>query len=126
MTRDRRISLEIQHDRPFAAAVGGAVIDEATVLNFDPWAGDYDSDARTMRDLFVTTRKPAKCAICFDTIKAGARIRAQTQISEEQRKAMTFKFCQTCCRAMEREGRDHGRSIEARYAKGIAAAGAHS
>ena len=25
MTRDRRISLEIQHDRPFAAAVGGAV-----------------------------------------------------------------------------------------------------
>ena len=28
MTRDRRISLEIQHDRPFAAAVGGAVSED--------------------------------------------------------------------------------------------------
>lgn len=74
--------------------------DEATALNLDPWEGDRDSDAVTLRDAFVTTRKPALCAICFGLIAVGSRVRSQTQRSEEMRKVMTFKFCDACCRAM--------------------------
>lgn len=73
---------------------------EADALCVDPWEGDRDSDAVTLRDGFVTTRKPASCAICFGSIAVGTRVRSQTQRSEEMRKVMTFKFCDACCRAM--------------------------
>lgn len=88
------------------------------VLAFDPWAGDMDDDSVTLRDTFVTARKPAKCAICFGNVLIGDRVRSQTQRSQEQRKVMTFKFCVECCAAMARECVDDGREIEARYALG--------
>lgn len=75
-------------------------MDEAAVLAYDPWAGDRDSDARTLRDSMVTTRKPSTCAICLEDIPSGSRVRAQTQQSTEMGKVMTFKFCPTCCQAM--------------------------
>jgi hypothetical protein len=94
-----------------------AAIDKM-ILNFDPWAGDMDDDSVTLRDAFVVARKPAKCAICFDNILVGDRVRSQTQRSEQQRKVMTFKFCVNCCAAMARECADDGQSIEERYALG--------
>lgn len=92
--------------------------EEDWALNFDPWAGDMDSDAVTMRDQFVRTRQPADCAICFEAIPVGARVRSQTQRSEEQRKVMTFKFCVTCCELMASSHRDNDERIEDRYALG--------
>ena len=77
-----------------------SVDDERRVLRLDPWDGDRDSDAKTLRDKFVVTRKASSCAICFGGIVAGERVRAQTQQSDAERKVMTFKFCDECCRAM--------------------------
>lgn len=92
--------------------------DEATILRFNPWEGDQDSDAVTLRDVFVTTRKPSRCALCFGDIQKDSRVRAQTQRSAEQRKVMTFKFCDECCRAMV-VCVDWPDVIEARYGLGM-------
>lgn len=75
-------------------------MNDCDVLSYDPWEGDRDSDARTLRDKMVVLRKHAVCCVCFDSIPVGARVRAQTQQSTEQRKVMTFKFCPLCCEAM--------------------------
>lgn len=91
---------------------------EADVLAFDPWSGDMDSDAVTLRDKFVVARKRGTCSLCFGIVSVGERVRAQTQRSEEQRKVMTFRFCSICCRAMERYGDDGGDAIERRYTLG--------
>lgn len=91
---------------------------EAQALGFDPWAGDMDDDSVTLRDAFVKARKPAKCAICFDDIPIGARVRSQTQQSDEQRKVMTFKFCETCCAFMATDDQ----RLESRYALGMSRA----
>ena len=48
----------------------------------------------------IVTRKPSACAICLKAIAVGARVRAQTQVSREQWKAMTFRFCPAYCEAM--------------------------
>ena len=92
---------------------------EAIALCFDPWAGDMDSDAVTLHDVFVVVRMVHRCAICLEEIRPGWRVRAQTQRSAEQRKVMTFRFCPTCCEAMAREDDDDDASIESRYALGM-------
>jgi hypothetical protein len=92
---------------------------EANAIRYDPWAGDRDSDARTMRDAFVTTRTPAKCAICLEDIPVGSRVRSQDQISREMGKAMTFRFCVPCCEAMAIAWEDDGEAIDHRTAIGM-------
>lgn len=94
---------------------------EAAALSYDPWAGDRDSDARTMRDKFIVTRKTATCAICFQGIPVGSRVRAQSQISREMGKAMTFRFCALCCEAMSVAEGDW-KPIEERTALGMSRA----
>ena len=69
----------------------------ADILNFNPW-GDDDSPYRVLDNRMVVTRYPHDCAICFEVIPAGARIRAQREASGG--KAMTFRFCVKCCAAM--------------------------
>lgn len=93
--------------------------EEQRALAFDPWAGDMDNDSVTIRDAFVTTRKPASCAICFGSILVGERVRAQTQRSEEQRKVMTFKFCPACCEGMASDHADYSERMAKRYALGM-------
>lgn len=67
---------------------------EAFVLDYDPW-GERDATYRTLSDKFVVTRKPAECAICFEVIPVGARVRAKSEVDDG--KAKTFKFCPECC-----------------------------
>lgn len=83
-------------------------------LRYNPW-GDDDSDYRVLRNVMAVTRKPSRCAMCFEDIPAGARVRAQSEIFEG--KAMTFRFCPLCCEAMRARvsGRDcDGRQLEER------------
>jgi len=97
-------------------------VSDADILAYDPWEGDRDSDARTLRDKMVVTRKPHVCAICFESIPIGARVRAQTQQSTEERKVMTFRFCEACCAAMA-VAADDWEPINERTALGMRAAG---
>jgi len=94
--------------------------DEKLVLAFDPWAGDMDSDAQTLRDKITITRTAHDCAICLERIPKACRVRAQTQVSRDEGKTMTFYFCGTCCAAMASGAEDDGESIESRYALGMA------
>lgn len=68
--------------------------EERNALEYDPW-GERDATYRTMRDRFVTTRKPSQCAICFEPIPAGSRVRAKTEVDDGH--AATFRFCPECC-----------------------------
>lgn len=68
--------------------------EEATALEYDPW-GERDATYRTVGDKFVTTRKPSACAICFESIAVGSRVRAKSEVDDG--KAATFRFCETCC-----------------------------
>lgn len=97
---------------------------EAAALRFDPWADDMDSDARTLADRFVVTRKASQCAVCLEHIPAGERVRAQRQVSHDEGKAMTFRFCVACCEAMARTRLDGScasfDAMAARFSVGIA------
>ena len=75
--------------------------DDEKALDFNPW-GDDETDTTTFSDRFVVTRKRSPCAICFAPIGPGRRVRAQVQRNNEDRRVMTFRFCETCCRAMVR------------------------
>ena len=68
--------------------------DEACALHYDPW-GERDATYRTLADKFVMTRKPSECAICFESIPVGARVRAKAEVDDG--KAATFRFCVECC-----------------------------
>lgn len=85
-------------------------------LQFHPWHDD--SDYRVMSNKMVVARIKAECAICFDDIKPGQRVRAQSETYDG--KAMTFKFCVKCCNAMVRlgQGRRDIDELEGRYELG--------
>lgn len=70
---------------------------ETEALWFDPW-GERDATYRTLSDKFITTRRPAECAICFSDIPAGSRVRAKTEVDDG--KCATFRFCPECCWCM--------------------------
>jgi hypothetical protein len=70
---------------------------QTLVLGFNPWGCD-DSPYRVLANGMVVTRFTHECAICFEDIPAGTRVRAQREALEGR--AMTFYFCPACCRAM--------------------------
>lgn len=98
-------------------------MNEAQCLAYDPFAGDRDSDARGLRDKFVHTRKPHTCVICWENIPPRSRVRALTEFSREERKAMTFYFCELCCAAMAHVNNDDGKRLEERTRIGMKKAG---
>lgn len=71
-----------------------SVQQEAHACGYDPW-GERDATYRTLSDTFVTTKKPAECAICFESIPVGSRVRSKREVDDG--KAATFKFCAECC-----------------------------
>ena len=92
---------------------------EMDTLAFYPWdGGKGDDDAITLRDKFIVARTHAICALCFGAIRVGERVRAQTQVSREQRAVMTFRFCARCCDAMSVAHTDY-KPIEHRYVLGM-------
>ena len=74
---------------------------EAHACGYDPW-GERDATYRTLSDKFVTTKKPAECAICFESIPVGSRVRSKREVDDG--KAATFKFCTECCWLMAHRG----------------------
>jgi hypothetical protein len=52
------------------------------------------------RDQFVTTKKDHRCFQCTFPIGAGARVRARAEIDRIGHQAVTFYFCQSCCRKL--------------------------
>lgn len=97
---------------------------ERLCLLYNPFQGD-ETDVRVLNDAFVTTRYQQRCQVCLDDIPAGARVRARREINNEDRKAMTFYFCEPCCAAMARCWKDDGRAIEARTGIGMVKARQH-
>lgn len=67
---------------------------EAFALDYDPW-GERDATYRVLSNAFVTTRKPCQCAICFEAVPIGSRVRASREVDDG--KAATFRFCPQCC-----------------------------
>lgn len=96
---------------------------ERLCLQYHPFQGD-ETDVRVLSDQFVSIRWSQKCVICWEDIPRGSRVRARREINNEDRKAMTFYFCEPCCSAMARSWRDEGKSISDRTAIGMRAAGA--
>jgi hypothetical protein len=89
------------------------------VLSYNPWGFD-ESPYRVLRNVMATTRKPHDCAMCFEFIPSGTRVRAQSEVMEG--KAATFHFCPLCCVAMARLRSDDpdGLEIERRMSLGQA------
>ena len=52
------------------------------------------------RDRFVITKKEHICFNCRFPIGAGARVRCRAEIDRIGHQAVTFYFCQNCCREM--------------------------
>lgn len=96
---------------------------ERLCLSYNPFQGD-ETDVTELSDKFVTTRYSHKCQICFEQIAAKSHVRARREVNNEDKKVMTFYFCEECCGAMARSWRDEGRSISERTSIGMRAAGA--
>ena len=86
------------------------------ILGYDPWSDD--SGYRVLDNRMVTTRYQHDCAICFQPIAAGTRVRSQREAYDGR--AMTFRFCPECCNAFAalRHGDPDGLKIEQRRAIG--------
>lgn len=92
---------------------------EEAALLVDPWGdGKGDDYYRVLRNQIVTTRKPAECVLCFESIPVGSRVRAQTEQSNDYG-VKTFKFCPRCVEAMAAYNlRDNFKKLERRYVIG--------
>lgn len=88
-------------------------------LNYDPFAGDRDSNIKLLSDRFVVARYPHQCTICFGAIFKLERHRARTEIDRDDNRAGTFRFCAMCCEAMAKSWKDSGRAIEKRTSIGM-------
>jgi hypothetical protein len=92
---------------------------EEAALRVDPWGdGKGDDRYRVLRNQIVTTRKPAQCVLCFQPIRVGTRVRAQTEQSDDFG-VKTFKFCARCVEAMAAYSIDDDfEKLERRYTIG--------
>ena len=95
---------------------------EDMILAWNLWGMD-DTPYRVMANRMVTTRKPSECAICFEAIPVGSRVRAQSEVYDGQ--AKTFRVCPTCCDAIVLDSVDGDcLHMEARTQVGISKANA--
>lgn len=95
-------------------------------LNFNPFEGDRDCHTKELSDRMVIGRCAHQCQICTGPIIKGERHRALTEVSYDDRKVMTFRFCALCCDAMAKNWTDDGKAILARYSIGYRARKAKS
>jgi hypothetical protein len=70
---------------------------DSVILGYQVWGYD-DTDYRVLRNAMVVTKHSHECAICFDVIPSGSRVRTQTETYDHECK--TFRFCPICCAAM--------------------------
>ena len=93
---------------------------EADCLAYDPFQGD-DVQERMLSDKIVTARKEGPCCICFETIKAGERVRGQAASVDGE--MFSCRCCEACCIAMAQSWADAGEAIEERTAMGMRRSG---
>lgn len=90
---------------------------ESECLATDPFEGDYgDAGDRTLRDKMVTARKGGICHDCAGEIEPGTRVRSRADIFDGE--MMSFRWCETCCRAQALSWEDEGKAWEARISIG--------
>jgi len=71
--------------------------EDPIILRYMLWGFD-ETPYRVLTNKMVTTRSPSTCAICFQGIPKGSRVRAQTEVYDGQVK--TFRLCPACCSAV--------------------------
>lgn len=87
-------------------------------LRFHPFEGDRGTDTVRLSDKLVRAAAPHVCLICAEPIAKGEHHRALTEISRDERKVMTFRFCALCCAAMVKalyDYEDNGEELSQRY-----------
>jgi hypothetical protein len=91
---------------------------DQAILSYNPFQGDRDCNVRGLTDRMVVGRYVHQCQICSGPIAKGERHRAKTEVSYDDRRVMTFRFCALCCAAIAKSWRDDGRALDERYAIG--------
>ncbi len=90
-------------------------MNEAEVLNYNPFEGDFGAPGdKCLKDKIVTARKGGFCHDCGQEIKPGERIRSAAHIFDGA--LMGYRWCQLCCEAMALWDTDNGDAITARHA----------
>lgn len=84
--------------------MGAVMTGDEIVLSYMLWGFD-ETPYRVLANKMVVTRKPSECAICFEAIPPGSRVRAQTEVYEGDCK--TFRLCSTCCDAVIADHEDN-------------------
>lgn len=73
-------------------------MDEASVLQFDPFSGDFGEPGDTiLSDKMVTARKAGPCSHCSQEIPPGVRVRS---MSAKFGDFMRYRWCAMCCEVM--------------------------
>lgn len=89
------------------------------VLSYELFSGDRDSDVIVLANRMLVTRSTHACVICGETIPKGTRVRAQSEVSREEKRVMRFYVCVPCCAAIGQRDDDDGAAIEQRAAMGM-------
>ena len=75
--------------------------DEALILMFDPFDGDFGAQGdRILSDKMVTGRKAHTCSHCDGPVSVGERHRSRTEIVDGD--MMSHRWCAACCALMAR------------------------
>lgn len=90
---------------------------DSSVLSFDLFAGDRDVDVVVLANRMLVTRKSHTCVICAETIPAGMRVRAQSEVNRDDGLVGRFYVCAPCCGAISSRNDDGGAALEARYGR---------
>ena len=94
------------------------MFNEQNVLSYNPFEGD-ETRVRLLSDKIVVAAKlHPRCQICEGPILRGERHRCRVEKNEEDGILMSFRFCNSCCVAIDEADEGYGRLLDARYALG--------
>lgn len=96
---------------------GQADLVDSLVLNYNLFEGDRDVNIVRLANRMLVTRKPHDCVLCAETIPAGTRVRAQSEVNRDDNQVARFYVCAPCCDAIAKRFEDNGAAIDARYAR---------
>lgn len=71
---------------------------EKSILEVDPFKGDWDGDLRVFKDRIIIAKKTHECFMCGGKITKGSSYRYY--FSKFDGDVMEHKWCKQCCIAM--------------------------
>lgn len=89
---------------------------DASILSYELFQGDRDSDVTIFKNRMLTTRKPHDCVNCRQPIPPKSFVRAQTERDNQDKVVMTFYVCELCCDAILKFQHGDYEALEARAA----------